>query len=458
MNYQTDLVFLYVAGTRQFPRIAARSAVVAEKAKSAALFPRLAQRGGNTHVTWTQCGPKGGIARVRDGSRTREVSAWLEEKLAASDMCDREVAPAANEGWLAPCLQRTADLGALRPRTAYRFSVGRDDERSEEVAFQTGPAAGTRTRLAMFGDMGQAIGVQEHDFLNLTGEVGAVGVAQQLRNLIDAGSIDAVVHFGDISYATGYLAEWTNFLDLISPVASRVPWQASIGNHELGWSKSLAYLNTSEDSGGECGVPFRAYFPLSTKAWGSPGARVPLRDREDWYDFRIGNAAIFMLSSETDVAEGSPQGAWLRDALPKVDRAVTPWVVVTIHRPVLLSSVFDGDFDMARRLQRDLVPFLEAQRVDIVLSGHHHSYQRNCRSRAGRCSGSGIWTFVLGAAGYPLAPAVPDAPYLEKKLLAYGIGLFDFQNATHAAMEFVDRAGAVRDSAWLVREAEPMIV
>ena len=50
---------------------------------------------------------------------------------------------------------------------------------------------------------------------------------------------------------------------------------------------------------------------------------------------------------------------------------------------------------------------------------------RGIRSRKAVSDGGvepGIWTFVLGAAGYPLAPAVPDAAHLEKKLLAYGLG------------------------------------
>jgi hypothetical protein len=37
---------------------------------------------------------------------------------------------------------------------------------------------------------------------------------------------------GDISYASGYLSMWDEFHDQIAPIASRVPWQVAIGNHE----------------------------------------------------------------------------------------------------------------------------------------------------------------------------------------------------------------------------------
>lgn len=49
---------------------------------------------------------------------------------------------------------------------------------------------------------------------------------------VDAGDVDAVFHIGDISYATGFLVEWNMFLEMISPVASRVPYMTASGNHE----------------------------------------------------------------------------------------------------------------------------------------------------------------------------------------------------------------------------------
>lgn len=49
---------------------------------------------------------------------------------------------------------------------------------------------------------------------------------------VHAGKIDMILHIGDISYATGFLAEWDFFLEMIGPVASRVPYMTAIGNHE----------------------------------------------------------------------------------------------------------------------------------------------------------------------------------------------------------------------------------
>ena len=46
------------------------------------------------------------------------------------------------------------------------------------------------------------------------------------------GGVDSIFHIGDISYATGFMAEWDFFLHLISPLASQLPYMTAIGNPE----------------------------------------------------------------------------------------------------------------------------------------------------------------------------------------------------------------------------------
>ncbi len=41
-----------------------------------------------------------------------------------------------------------------------------------------------------------------------------------------------------------------------------------------------------------------------------------------------------MLSTEHDMAMGSSQYVWLEKDLGAVDRSITPWVVVEMHRPM----------------------------------------------------------------------------------------------------------------------------
>lgn len=78
--------------------------------------------------------------------------------------------------------------------------------------------------------------------------------------------VDMVLHVGDIAYADGSQQVWDDFMDLIEPYASRVPYMISVGNHEVDWKRdgpwpthdasgqkqpySPDWLNADNDSGG----------------------------------------------------------------------------------------------------------------------------------------------------------------------------------------------------------------
>ena len=73
--------------------------------------------------------------------------------------------------------------------------------------------------------------------------------------LIPNSACVVIYHGGDISYATGYLAVWDYFLDMISPMARSALYLTTVGNHESDWYNSASYFSVS-DSGGECGGIF----------------------------------------------------------------------------------------------------------------------------------------------------------------------------------------------------------
>merc|ERR1719469_690495 len=108
-----------------------------------------------------------------------------------------------------------------------------------------------------------------------------------------------------------------------------------------------------------------------------------------------------MLSSEHDFTTGSPQLAWLSNDLRQVDRRTTPWVVVTLHRPVYGSdSGFVGPY-----LAQFLEPALTQYRVNLVLTGHIHAYERTCPAvgrlptAQGHCQEGAPVHVMVGSAG-----------------------------------------------------------
>ena len=94
-----------------------------------------------------------------------------------------------------------------------------------------------------------------------------------------------------------------------------------------------------------------------------------------WYSFEAGNVHIAMISSEHDCNPGTPLGDWLAADLAAVDRKITPWLLIGIHRPLVETELYAGDFAVAAGLRAILEPLLLRYNIDVVLSGHYHSFQ-----------------------------------------------------------------------------------
>jgi hypothetical protein len=124
------------------------------------------------------------------------------------------------------------------------------------------------------------------------------------------------------------------------------------------------------------------------------------------YSFDSGAVHIVTLSTEHDVTEGSPQHSWLEADLASVDRAVTPWVVLTAHRMLYTTQLCeDGDYARSLELRAALDPLLDRYRVNLVLVGHQHSYERTCPLVNGTCAAAsafGTVHAVVGSAGATL--------------------------------------------------------
>jgi len=262
-----------------------------------------------------------------------------------------------------------------------------------------------------FGDMGAEAAQQA-----------SATVSWALRDVLDHGA-SFVLHFGDLAYGCGITLIWDAWSALIEPLSSRVPYLVSLGNHELVWSQSYY---TGSASGGECGVPTVQRFRSPSNGSGKKGAAS---NREGsgssgaleksgvdvasssvlWYSFDSGAVHVVTLSTEHDVTPGSLQHSWLESDLASVNREETPWIVLTAHRMLYTTQLCeDGDFDRSLELRAALEPLLLAYRVNLVLVGHQHSYERTCPIASNAtCASSASSAFgtvhaVVGSAGASL--------------------------------------------------------
>lgn len=111
-----------------------------------------------------------------------------------------------------------------------------------------------------------------------------------------------------------------------------------------------------------------------------------------FYDFYLGDTQIIVLNSsfEDDPSLVSTQLYWLERVLARPSR----FKIVTMHHAPF--SVGLSHLDLAPRqehriLQEKFVPLFERAKVDLVLSGHTHLFERSYKS--------GIQYLVTGAAG-----------------------------------------------------------
>jgi acid phosphatase type 7 len=286
--------------------------------------------------------------------------------------------------------------------------------------------------------------------------------------------IRAVHHFGDLSYARGAAHIWDEWLNMISSFATRVPLMIAVGNHEYDHTKGgengkdPSGVPTTDgyqpkwrrfgkvfgkDSGGECGVPTANLFTMPNGT-NSNGVF--------WYSYKFGNVHTTVISSEHDMSPGSRQYRWLEDDLKSVNRASTPWVVLELHRPLYESQISPKNNLVGKAMRDRVEDLLLKYKVDIVLAGHYHSYQRSCGGLyKGKCDSGGPTYVTIGSAGAMLdsMPITPGNRWTAKAILhVWGYGRITIMNATALHFEFVRAgpksnldAGKVLDDVWLMK-------
>jgi 3',5'-cyclic AMP phosphodiesterase CpdA len=75
-------------------------------------------------------------------------------------------------------------------------------------------------------------------------------------------------------------------------------------------------------------------------------------------------------SGDDDYAAGSPQYQWTAEAIDSARAAGIPWVVVGAHKPCHSMGKYDCE------MGQDIASLLVQKKVDLVLHGHEHLYQR----------------------------------------------------------------------------------
>lgn len=181
---------------------------------------------------------------------------------------------------------------------------------------------------------------------------------------------------------------------------------------------------------------------------------------QTYYSFEYRNVHFTIMNSEINYTYGSPQYLFVdRDLSSASKNPQIKWIVVAFHTPIYTSPSNHPPAVLFRIIYH---PLFDKYRVDLVLQGHNHNYQRsypliyNYTDPSNPIVGSdsnntyfkahGEVYLVVGTGGHPLYDLLGRESYMASQYKGFGLLSIDFlNNGTKLDGKFYDRAGSVID-------------
>jgi hypothetical protein len=231
----------------------------------------------------------------------------------------------------------TVEITDLNPGTTYWVTVETDGVQAEEFNFRTAPSE-SEDLLFVMGADAQHLRTQMH-------------VIQEVFKQAATEDPDAFIYSGDFVNAELSDYEWDLFFDLwhdlmITKEGKRIPIIPAIGNHEVvagfGGTKELAvfYYN-----------------------------RFQLPDPETYHVLQYGPDFTIVSLDSYHTSTIEEQVPWLEATLQ--DHQDSSWTLVHYH-----AGSWWGTDILDAKIRTYLVPLYEEYGVDVVHSGHNHTYNR----------------------------------------------------------------------------------
>jgi hypothetical protein len=246
-------------------------------------------------------------------------------------------------------------LSGLSPDTNYYYSIGTPSSvlAGDDAAhfFRTSPPSGAAkpTRIWALGDSG-------------TANSSARAVRDAYSAFAGSRHTDLWLMLGDNAYPDGTDAEYQSAVFDMYPatLATSVLWP-TLGNHD----------GHTADSTSQTGPYYDIFsLPKAAEAGGLASGT------EAYYSFDYGNIHFICLDSYE--SPRSPSGAMATWLAADIAATAQDWVIAFWHHPPYSKGSHDSDAegDLAE-MRGNVLPILEAGGVDLVLTGHSHSYERS---------------------------------------------------------------------------------
>jgi hypothetical protein len=251
-------------------------------------------------------------------------------------------------------------ISGLSAGRAYTYAVGDGTVMSTAATLRTAAAPGTPFSFAAIGDFGGA----------------SPGESQNATNIAGAGT-SFVQTLGDNIYPSAGAPD-PDFSTVYSDYDARFFAQKMFGQVVRNQAFFPADGNQEYYSEGK----FWQTFPMPA----APGAT--------WYSYDWGDAHILVLDTEVDFAPGSPQYDFAQADLAAHQNAA--WRIVAEQRPAYSST---SAHSSSKPVLQYLVPLFEQNKVNLVLSGNSHNYERTFPLKGGVPATGGVTYVVSGGGG-----------------------------------------------------------
>lgn len=354
------------------------------------------------------------------------------------------------------------DLSALPDRQGY-YAVGTDDgmladfDPEQVVLRPLAAGADSPLRVWVIGDSG-------------TADDNAVAVRDGFRRH-DAEQESALwLMLGDNAYPNGSDGQYQDAVfDLYPMLLNRLILWSTPGNHDV----------NNADSPSQSGPYYDIFnLPKSGEAGGMPSGT------EAYYSFDYGKVHFVSLdSADTDLSPNAAMMAWL---IADLNSTAQEWIVAFWHHPPYSKGSHDSDSsgDSGGRLfamREDFLPVLEAAGVDLVLTGHSHSYERTFMlsghydtsdtltpgmivdSGDGDPEGDGAYfkdtsgtLYAVAGSSGRISGGALNHPAMLISLNELGSMILDF-DGPRLDGQFIDDGGEIRDVFTLVKEPRPQL-
>ncbi|OQR90474.1 hypothetical protein THRCLA_09333 [Thraustotheca clavata] len=327
-----------------------------------------------------------------------------------------------NYSYTSPYLHK-AQFCNLNSSTIYTYTIGKNANKPLfQRSFITPPTTGDNTVPTVLG---------------MVGDIGSKKLHATLQNIASGlGGVPAqvVIVLGDLSYANGEQEQWDLWYNQSQNVFSTIPSLTINGNHE------------TIKGGGASSPKHKKKFPPENYVSYIHRANNPVpaaqnKQLRTYYSIDIGLVHCVFLDdyagsrgavkqSDDWLSERNVQLKWLKTDLSGVDRKKTPWVLVFKHNPFYSTwqahqcqcgpqpyifpdsdKCWNGIYDDASPSEVGEEPHCANQakfedvylqyKVDMVVSGHTHAYERTAPIVKNKIdTKNGITYMITGAAGF----------------------------------------------------------